>query len=41
MKHVDHIELTWRILAHQQEGFHLADEAREFLDAFDERADLK
>jgi C4-dicarboxylate transporter DctQ subunit len=35
------LELTWRILSGRQPGFHLADEAQEFIDAFDEQAELK
>jgi C4-dicarboxylate transporter DctQ subunit len=35
------LELTWRIFTGQQPGFHLADEAQEYIEAFDERSELK
>jgi C4-dicarboxylate transporter DctQ subunit len=32
-------QLAWRILTGRQSGFHLADEAKEYIDQFDEAAD--
>ena len=32
-------ELSWRILSGAQQGFHLADEAKQYIDQFDEKAD--